>query len=193
MNNKTIRLVVVDDNEHYVDMINDFFSNNNNIKIVEKCYDGEEAFDYISKNQDNYDAILLDLIMPKKDGIYVLEKMKKEEIKKPVVVCTSFNAEETISKVARYNPKDFIAKPIDLVELEKKIIDAVYYIPKDVATLENIDNGTIINVNVSNLPDGIMETDILRFENNTYVKDDEFKKTREEEIREKMERLQNLD
>lgn len=117
-----IRLLVVDDNKNYVDMIKEFFSNNDKIRVVHECYDGNEAFDYINNNGNEFDVLLLDLIMPKKDGIYVLESMQKEGIKKPTIVCTSFNADETISKIARYNPKDFVVKPIDLLELEKKVI-----------------------------------------------------------------------
>ena len=127
--NKKVRLLVVDDSKHYVDMIDEYFSDNKKVDVVLKCYDGDSAFKCICDKKDEYDVILLDLIMPKKDGIYVLNQMKKENVNKPVIVCTSFNTDETISKVAMYNPKDFVAKPIDLPELEKKVIDAVNKVP----------------------------------------------------------------
>ncbi len=130
-NNKKIRLLVVDDNEHYVDMIEEYFSDNQKIEVVGKCFDGESGVKYIKENTNKFDVALLDLIMPKKDGLYVLENMQKNKITKPIIVCTSFNTDEIISKVSKYNPKDFIAKPMDLVELEGKILDAVIEVPKN--------------------------------------------------------------
>ena len=69
---------------------------------------------------------------------------------------------------------------------------AVDKIVDDVVTLENIETGDVINVNISQFETDIKETDIVKFENEKYVKDDDLKKTREESIREKMERLRNL-
>ena len=73
--------------------------------------------------------MLLDLIMPKKDGLYVLEELKKREITKPTIIETSFNADETILRVSKYGPKHFILKPFELSDLENKIMDAVSYEP----------------------------------------------------------------
>ena len=69
---------------------------------------------------------------------------------------------------------------------------AVDKIVDDIVTLENIETGDVINVNISQFETDIKETDIVKFENEKYVKDDDLKKSREESIREKMERLRNL-
>lgn len=127
-----IRLLVVDDNENLVEMIKDYFEDHNKIKVVNTVYNGEEALDIIQKETDSFDVMLLDLIMPKKDGMYVLDKMQKLEINKPVVIGTSFNADETIQRVSRYNPKHFVLKPFEMSELESKLLDAVNFsIKKD--------------------------------------------------------------
>jgi len=70
------RLLVIDDNEALVDMIEEYFSSHELINIAFKAYTGEEGINLIEKNLNDYDVIILDLIMPKKDGIYVLEEMK---------------------------------------------------------------------------------------------------------------------
>ena len=144
-NNKKIRLLVVDDNEHYVDMIAEFFSDNQKIEVVGKCFDGDSAAKYICEKTNTFDVALLDLIMPKKDGLYVLETMSKNNVIKPVIVCTSFNTDEIISRVAKYNPKDFVAKPLDLAELESKVIDAVIPVQK------RNDKGNDLEISVSKL------------------------------------------
>ena len=138
MKQDEIRLLVVDDNESLIDMVEEYFKEHEKISVVKKIYDGESAYKYIKDNQSAYDLILLDLIMPKKDGMYVLESMKKDNIEKPVIVCTSFNADETIARVSKYNPKHFVVKPIDMIDLESKIMDAVNFtVDKKINTYHN--------------------------------------------------------
>ena len=127
--NKQIRLIVVDDNEALTDMVEEYFSEHQKIKVVKKLYNGLEAFEYIKDNKYAFDIMLLDLIMPKKDGIYVLDQMKKNNIEKNIIIGTSFNADETISRVSKYNPKHFLLKPFDMSDLEDKIMDAVNFVP----------------------------------------------------------------
>lgn len=137
-----VRVLVVDDNESLVGMLKEYFSEHEKIKIIAEAYDGLSAISVIDKNIDNVDVLLLDLVMPKKDGIYVLEQLKKKGIQKPVIVGTSFNADETIARVSKYNPKHFILKPFDMMDLENKIMDAVSF---------KLDNDSKINLYHNNL------------------------------------------
>lgn len=118
-----IKVLVVDDNRGMVEMIKEYFSGHKEIEVVKEAYDGEDALDIIRDNLDDFDLILLDLIMPKKDGIYVLENLKNDNIYKNVIVITSYNEQETIRKVSEYGVKYFILKPFDLIDLEKKILE----------------------------------------------------------------------
>lgn len=146
MKNKSINLLVVDDNETLVEMLKDYFTDHEKIEVAKWAYNGLDAFNLIEKETDSFDAILLDLIMPKKDGIYVLEQMKKKGINKPVIIGTSFNADETIGRVSKYNPKHFILKPFDMVDLENKIMDAVNYVPKGNSKVNLYHNNLEISV-----------------------------------------------
>ena len=74
---QNVRVLMVDDNVNLINMVKEYFSSSD-VKIVLEAYDGEEGINLIEKCQDDYDLIILDLIMPKKDGIYVLEEMKKK-------------------------------------------------------------------------------------------------------------------
>ena len=85
------RLLVIDDNENLVDMIEEYFSDHEFIKVVLKAYSGEEGINLIENKINDYDVIILDLIMPNKDGIYVLEQMKRKNIYKPVIISTSYS------------------------------------------------------------------------------------------------------
>jgi two-component system response regulator (stage 0 sporulation protein A) len=113
---------MIDDNKELINMVKEYFKDDKNISIELEAYDGMEGIKMIEQNQEKYDVILLDLIMPKKDGLYVLEEMKKRKINKKVIVETSYNTPEVISEVASYGVNYFILKPFELSDLNKRII-----------------------------------------------------------------------
>lgn len=118
-----IKIFMIDDNINLVEMVKDYFENNNRIDIVGSAYDGEEGLKIIKENKLDYDLILLDLIMPKKDGLAVLKELKANNINKNVIVATSYNAPDTIRKVSEYGANYYILKPFELPDLEDKILD----------------------------------------------------------------------
>ena len=118
-----IKVLMIDDNINLVNMIKEYFKSSNDVSILFTAHDGEEGIKVIEDKINDYDVIVLDLIMPKKDGIYVLEEMKKRGIDKKVIVATSYNAAETIREVSSYDVNYFILKPFDVSDLEKRIID----------------------------------------------------------------------
>ena len=115
------RVLMIDDNIELVNMVKEYFSSNSSIEIVLDAHNGEDGFNLIDKRKDEYDLILLDLIMPKLDGRGVLEKMKSKAIDKKVIVLTSYNNPDMIRKVSELGISYFILKPFELVELEKII------------------------------------------------------------------------
>jgi two-component system response regulator (stage 0 sporulation protein A) len=122
---KNIRVMMVDDNENLVAMIKEYFISHLSIDIVLKAYDGAEAMDVIEKHKDEFDVLILDLIMPNKDGLYVLDEMRKKNISKPIIISTSYNAADMIRRVSEYNVNYFILKPFELSDLEKRILECV--------------------------------------------------------------------
>ena len=66
-----IKVLMIDDNENLVEMVKEYFKDNKEISIDLIAYNGDEGIKLIEKEQNKYDVILLDLIMPKKDGLYV--------------------------------------------------------------------------------------------------------------------------
>lgn len=121
MNN--IRILMIDDNVELVSMIKEYFNNHASIEVVLEAHDGIEGINIAVEKQDLYDVILLDLIMPKKDGISVLETLNNQGINKKIIVLTSYSATDMIRKVSEYGVNYFILKPFELEDLEKRIID----------------------------------------------------------------------
>jgi two-component system response regulator (stage 0 sporulation protein A) len=118
-----IKVLMIDDNVNLTEMVKEYFKNNNKIEVTKCCYNGEEGLDIILNKSDTYDIILLDLIMPKKDGIYVLEQLKKKNITKNIIVESSYNSPEVIRKVSEYGVNYYILKPFELLDLEKRILE----------------------------------------------------------------------
>lgn len=119
------KLLIIDDNKALADMIEEYFKNDNNIMVSLKEYSGEDGIKTIENKINEYDVIILDLIMSKKDGLFVLEEMKNKKINKPVIVSTSYNSDEMIRKVSEYGVTYFLLKPYDLCDLEKRILETV--------------------------------------------------------------------
>ena len=111
-----IRVLMIDDNIELVSMIKEYFNNHASIEIVLEANDGQEGIDLAKKYQQNYDVIILDLIMPKKDGLSVLEELKIENIDKKIIVLTSYNAQDMIRKVSELGVNYFILKPFELTD-----------------------------------------------------------------------------
>lgn len=89
---------------------------------VKLTYDGEEAFRALGSYVP--DLILLDLVMPVKDGFAVLEVLKKDDRLKtiPVIVATNLGQKEDVDRAKRLGADDYIVKSeLSMKELLKKI------------------------------------------------------------------------
>ena len=116
-----IKVLMIDDNVQLIEAVKEYFKSSNSIEISTTANDGVEGINKIEN--EIYDVIVLDLIMPKKDGLYVLEQMKKKNINKKVIVATSYNTTEVIREVSDYGVHYYILKPFDFDDLEKRILD----------------------------------------------------------------------
>ena len=118
------KILVVDDNVSFTRLISSYFDNSDSLEIKYVAKDGEEGLNYI-KTHDDIDIILLDLVMPKSDGITLLENLKTDKINKDIIVMTSFNSDNIIRKVSGYGIKYLMLKPFDMKALESKIISVL--------------------------------------------------------------------
>ena len=86
---------------------------------VDSCFDGEEALDYIFSVE--YDIILLDIMLPKRDGFEVLKSIRKKGIKTPVLFLTAKDEIEDRVKGLDLGADDYLVKPFAFEELLARI------------------------------------------------------------------------
>jgi two-component system response regulator len=88
-------------------------------------WDGEEAIQYLTQNQHNNlpKLILLDLKMPKIDGIEVIQYLKKDTLLKsiPIVVLTSSKENNDIKKSYELGANAYIVKPVDFEKFTRAV------------------------------------------------------------------------
>ena len=86
---------------------------------VDTCFDGMEALDFIDMAE--YDAIILDIMMPKADGFYVLEKLREKGKTTPVIFLTAKDSVADRVKGLDSGANDYIVKPFSFDELLARI------------------------------------------------------------------------
>lgn len=121
-----IKILMIDDNKQFINSAINFF-NKGNMELKYFAYNGFDGVNLIQSEFNNYDIILLDMVMPNKDGFYVLDKLEELDIKKSIIVLTGYNWELIINRVTSYDISYFMIKPVDFIDLEKRIKD-VYYL-----------------------------------------------------------------
>lgn len=117
-----IKILAVDDNQGVIDLMTEFFKGSQKVELSFIARDGSEAIQMIKKHQEEIDLILLDIIMPKKDGICVLEEMKEAGISKKVIVQTSYDSIDMIKRVSQMGADYFLTKPYSMEDLEKRVV-----------------------------------------------------------------------
>lgn len=86
---------------------------------VDSCFDGEEALDYI--DMADYDGIILDIMMPKMNGLAVLRQMRAEGNDTPVLFLTARDAVEDRVEGLDTGASDYLIKPFAFEELLARI------------------------------------------------------------------------
>jgi len=82
---------------------------------VDIVHDGQEGLFMAESNE--YDAILLDLMLPQLDGIRVLKRIRKAGQHTPVLVVTARDDKESVVALLNAGADDYLTKPFDLGEL----------------------------------------------------------------------------
>lgn len=86
---------------------------------VDRCYDGEEAYDLI--NTETYDLVVLDLNLPGMDGIDILTEIRKQNTALKILILSARGSVSDKVLGLDTGANDYLAKPFDFEELEARI------------------------------------------------------------------------
>ena len=112
-----MKILIVDDEYPLLNQLQRTLQNQR--YIIETAIDGEEALDKLF--QTPFDAIILDIMLPKIDGLTVLEQARKAGIDTPVLMLTAKGDIEDRVKGLDLGADDYLAKPFSLDELLARV------------------------------------------------------------------------
>ena len=120
MDNQPKKILIVEDDNLLLKILSDEFEKNNFQDLLAE--DGQEGLD--KALYEKPDLILLDIVMPKMDGLTMLKKMReqKEGATIPVLILTNLSGAETIEKSVASGSFDFLVKANwELGDIVKKV------------------------------------------------------------------------
>ena len=132
------KVLIVEDEKSISDIIKYNLKKENH--VVETSYDGQEGLDMGMSNE--YDLILLDVMLPKVDGFTICKKLR-EKISTPIIILTA-RAEE-LDKVLglELGADDYITKPFSMRELMARVKANIRRVEVDKEVKSNLANGRI--------------------------------------------------
>lgn len=111
------KILIADDEEIILNIIKKEFVDAG--YDVDLAIDGEEASNKIAQNY--YDSAILDIRMPKKNGIKVLKEIREKSPATIVILMTAFGTIENVVEAMKIGAYDYIAKPFDSSEILEKV------------------------------------------------------------------------
>lgn len=130
-------ILLVEDNPAHAEMVLRTLADHRIVNEIRHVSDGEEALEYLFRRGKYKDAeksprphvILLDLRLPKVDGLEVLKEVKKAKDLQniPVVVLTTSDSEKDIVKAYESYVNSYLVKPVDFRQFSKMMEDVGFY------------------------------------------------------------------
>ncbi|GHU41021.1 chemotaxis response regulator protein-glutamate methylesterase [Clostridia bacterium] len=124
-------ILVVDDSALLRRYICDIINSDNLLQATDVSRDGVEAYEYLKSRK--YDAMLLDVNMPRMDGLQLLEKIQQERIKITVIMVSSLTKKDSSAtiKAMELGAADFITKPQNQIggkneQFEKSLLSILH-------------------------------------------------------------------
>ena len=135
-NKEKPRILLVEDNPGDIRLTQEALKESQMEIHLDVVSDGEQALDFLMKRNKHVDAILphiilLDLNLPKKNGIEVLKEVKADEKLKriPIIVLTTSDADHDISKAYSLHANCYILKPVDFDDFARviKLVETFWF------------------------------------------------------------------
>ena len=146
-----LNVAIGDDNERILEILGELVNADQELTLVGKASNGEEMYHIIENKEP--DVVLLDLIMPKMDGLSVMDKVNKNKTLKKIpefIIITAVGQEKITEDAFRKGASYYIMKPFQ----NETVLSRIKYIEREVqnlsyrgtSTLTNTQEGTELNL-----------------------------------------------
>jgi len=117
-----IKILLADDNKDFCDVVSSYLNKLNDMQVIAVAHDGIEAYQKILLNKP--DIAILDGIMPRLDGLGVMEKLNSNPSNQPIPICMMLSAmaqERITQKAISLGVEYYMVKPFDMESLVSRI------------------------------------------------------------------------
>ncbi|MCO4851930.1 response regulator [Bacillus vallismortis] len=158
MAHKEWKVLLIEDDPMVQEVNKDFITTVKGFKVCATAGNGEEGIKLIKEKKP--DLVILDVYMPKKDGIKTLQEIRKQKLEVDIIVVSAAKDKETISLMLQNGATDYILKPFKLERMRQALEKYKQYKQKidahDTLSQEQLD--AILNIPqqaVQDLPKGL--------------------------------------
>lgn len=134
INGEALQILLIEDNLAHAELVKRSFEQHRVSNVITHVQDGQEAVAYLFQDETDKQhkqphIILLDLRLPKIDGLEVLKQIKSNDKTKsiPVVVLTTSSADKDIAMSYEYSANSYLVKPMDFEKFSELMNDLGYY------------------------------------------------------------------
>jgi DNA-binding NarL/FixJ family response regulator len=120
---KIIQIALADDHKIYRDGIRVALTNRDLVRILWEAEDGEDMINKVKQNTP--DLLIMDIKMPRTDGIKALQLLKKEHEDLKVIILSMYDDKETITKMMEYGANAYLTKTADADEIYKAVVTCI--------------------------------------------------------------------
>ncbi len=118
MENK-LRVLIADSNEDFRTILTEIISDEGDMTVISTAADGKEAVDLIIEQKP--DVCLIDLVLPKLDGLGVLQQLAVEGVNPAIILTSAFVTDSIMKKCSELGAAFFISKPCDAASILSRI------------------------------------------------------------------------
>jgi len=129
-----MNILIVEDDPMVVHIHKHYINELHGYSIIGTFDNGLDAYKYILKNYDTIDLIILDVYMPKMNGLDLLKKVRENNINLSVIPVTAVNDNKTISEFLNLGVIDYLVKPFT----QERFNQAVYRCELKYKTFSNL-------------------------------------------------------
>lgn len=130
------KILIIDDSALMRRVISDIINEGNEYEVAAIAKDGMEGYELITSNPNLYSAVILDINMPKMNGLQLLQRLQRQHIEQTIIVVSTVakeGAKETIQAL-EYGAFDFVTKPENYLETKSEAFKKRIHEMLDVAT-----------------------------------------------------------